>query len=303
MKKFILTAAFLISLISNINAQNLPLIPELKSSNMIFKQYQEEVSANIRATAEVKNKNNELLPLNFYTYKATENDSFFTIAARCSIWQETISTINSISESGEKLTGKKLILPTQNGIFIPETQNTQIEILLFNEYENEIAEGLYENCKIGTKKFYFLRGKRFSPSIRSYFLNPAMILPIEKGIITSKYGNRKNPVTGNWRFHKGIDLAAPLKTPVSACKSGKIKKVGKKHVLYGTYVIISHKGGFESLYAHLNDATVTEGQEVSTGHVIGHVGITGQTTGPHLHFEIFQNGQNMDPALKVKIKN
>lgn len=300
MNRFLLIAAAL-SISSHLAAQNLPLIPELKSKDMIFRQYQEEVSQNIKATAEIKNKNNTLLPLNFYSYTATEADSFFSIAARCSLWQETISTINSINESGEFLSGKKLILPTQNGIFIPEKQTSQIEILLFNEYEKEINEGLYETCVIGSQKFYFLRGKRFSSSIRSYFLNPAMVLPVEKSILTSKYGKRKNPVTGNWRFHKGIDLAAPLKTPVSACKSGKIKTVGKNHVLYGTYIIISHKGGIESLYAHLNDTTVIEKQEISTGHVIGHVGTTGQTTGPHLHFEISQNGQNLDPELKIKI--
>ena len=278
-----------------VRAQNFPQIPSLESRDFLFSQYQQEVQQCQKDFF----KSNTSTPA-FYSYKAKKGDTVFTVAARCSIWQETLSTANSIENSGESLEGKTIILPSANGLFIPEFQNSSIEFLLANEHKEKISQGTFEQCKINGRIFYFIPGERFSPAERAYFLNPGMSMPLEKSILTSDYGKRQSPITGRWQFHKGIDLAAPAGTSVFACKIGTVKSVERGNRIYGNHIIISHAGGMESAYAHLSEILVEEGQSVSTGQKIGRVGTTGLSTGPHLHFEIKQNGSSLNPGKYLK---
>ena len=88
--------------------------------------------------------------------------------------------------------------------------------------------------------------------------------------------------------HNGVDLAAPVGTPIMASASGKviISRTGGYNGGYGTYVVISHSNGTQTLYAHMSDNYVTVGESVSQGQTIGEIGMTGRTTGPHIHFEV-----------------
>jgi murein DD-endopeptidase MepM/ murein hydrolase activator NlpD len=95
-------------------------------------------------------------------------------------------------------------------------------------------------------------------------------------------------------FHSGIDLAAPDGTPVRTPGEG-VARVGSGGPC-GIHVLVQHGGGFETLYCHLSDAAVADGQPVAAGQRIGSVGATGAATGPHLHFEIHRNGRPVDPA-------
>jgi len=113
-------------------------------------------------------------------------------------------------------------------------------------------------------------------------------------VLTSAFGNRISPITGKEKFHNGIDLAAPLNSPVFACLSGTVSAAGSDDI-YGNYVIINHDNNLQSLYAHLSRYVVQKGSLVAGGSVIGYVGVTGLTTGPHLHFEVKQNGVPLDP--------
>ena len=276
-------------------AQSFPQIPSLESRDFLFSQYQQEVQQCQKDFF----KSNTSVPT-FYSYKAKKGDTIFTVAARCSIWQETLSTANSIENSGELLEGKTIILPSANGLFIPESPATSIEFLLANEHKEKISQGTFEQYKINGKLFYFIPGERFSPAERAYFLNPGMSMPLEKSILTSNYGKRQSPITGRWQFHKGIDLAAPAGTSVFACKTGTVKSVERGNRIYGNHIVISHAGGMESSYAHLSEILVEEGEVVSTGQKIGKVGTTGLSTGPHLHFEIKQNGSSLNPGKYLK---
>jgi murein DD-endopeptidase MepM/ murein hydrolase activator NlpD len=105
---------------------------------------------------------------------------------------------------------------------------------------------------------------------------------------------RKNPVTGNMRVHQGLDLAAPLGTEVYAAGNGIVTEVGNDPV-YGIYIIIKHNDNWASLYGHLQKTLVSLRMNVKSGTIIGLVGSTGQSTGPHLHFELRQNGKARDP--------
>jgi murein DD-endopeptidase MepM/ murein hydrolase activator NlpD len=115
-----------------------------------------------------------------------------------------------------------------------------------------------------------------------------MLFPlISPSVISSFFGSRVHPVTGQVRFHQGTDLAAPEGTPVIAAFSGRVEIAGWLGG-YGLIVVISHGDTHETRYAHLSEVLVKPGQEVKQGNVIGLVGSTGMATGPHLHFEIWQ---------------
>ncbi len=115
------------------------------------------------------------------------------------------------------------------------------------------------------------------------------------GELSSSYGTRKNPFGKGSEFHPGIDLAALPGTGVRAWKSGVVEFSGWKPD-YGKVVIVAHEDGTESLYAHNSKNLVTAGQKVDSNTKVALVGSTGRSTGPHLHFEIRENGKAVDPA-------
>lgn len=114
--------------------------------------------------------------------------------------------------------------------------------------------------------------------------------------ISSPYGIRIDPVTGEPDvFHDGIDIPASRGAPVVAIQNGKVVQVSRSNSGYGNLIGLQHDGVIQSFYAHLLDIGVRQGQQVLQGEVIGWVGSTGKSTGPHLHFGMSQNGQSVDP--------
>lgn len=97
-------------------------------------------------------------------------------------------------------------------------------------------------------------------------------------------------------FHTGADLVAPTGTPVYPVMAGKVELVSQERYGYGKHVVVSHDQGFTSLYAHLSAITVAQGQEVTLDTQLGKSGNTGNSTGPHLHLELTQNGKLVNPA-------
>lgn len=130
------------------------------------------------------------------------------------------------------------------------------------------------------------------------FAQPTFINPTS-GIISSPFGWRIHPITGASRFHSGIDIADDYYTPVVASAPGVVTHAGWIDG-YGNAVIIEHEGGWSTLYGHFAEIHVMAGQTVSAGHLIGGQGSTGNSTGPHCHFEIRDpSGTPVDPALFV----
>lgn len=112
--------------------------------------------------------------------------------------------------------------------------------------------------------------------------------------LTSAYGWRIHPITKKNSFHNGVDLANASGTPIYAAKGGTVTTAGYNGV-YGYYVTINHGDGFSTLYGHLTHYVVASGQSVSGGQVIGYMGSTGWSTGPHLHFTVYYNGSTVNP--------
>lgn len=118
------------------------------------------------------------------------------------------------------------------------------------------------------------------------------------GTITSPFGWRSNPFGGAPEFHQGLDIAAPSGTTVTAAAAGTVI-MAQWYGGYGNYILIDHGGGYSTGYGHLSAIYVSNGQSVSRGQAIGAVGSTGQSTGPHLHFEIRIAGKPVDPAPRL----
>ena len=120
-----------------------------------------------------------------------------------------------------------------------------------------------------------------------------MIWPIS-GPITSEFGWRTHPITGDQRFHSGLDIGGDYGIPVHAAQGGTVTYAGWISG-YGNTVIIDHGGGITTLYGHNQSLAVSEGQSVSQGETISYCGSTGNSTGPHCHFEVRQNGEPVSP--------
>lgn len=132
-----------------------------------------------------------------------------------------------------------------------------------------------------------------SPAVPGVTSSSGFIWPINASV-TSEFGYRVHPIFGTRRLHAGIDLGAGSGTKILATKGGTVISAGP-YGGYGNAVVIAHGDGLSSLYAHQSKIAVSAGESVDRGEVIGYVGSTGQSTGPHLHFEIRESGEPVNP--------
>lgn len=134
------------------------------------------------------------------------------------------------------------------------------------------------------------------PSFSPYLLSSYPANPLNCGYLSSPFGKRENPFKGKEEIHRGIDIAAPFGSEVFSSFHGKVKSCGKNNA-DGNFILISNSPKVETLYCHLSEVLVSEGQTVKRGEVIGKVGSTGISTGSHLHFEIIIDGKSYDPTF------
>ena len=113
--------------------------------------------------------------------------------------------------------------------------------------------------------------------------------------IASGFGNRIDPVYKVRKFHAGLDFTAPIGTPIYATADGSVKEAGFNSGGYGNCVVINHGYGYQTLYGHMYRVKARAGQTIKRGEVIGYVGNTGKSTGPHCHYEVHRNGTVVDP--------
>ncbi len=114
--------------------------------------------------------------------------------------------------------------------------------------------------------------------------------------IASGFGYRIDPIYKTMKFHSGLDFAAPSGTPIYATGDGTIQEASLSDVGYGNHVVVNHGYGYKTLYGHMVRMKVKRGQRVKRGDVLGWVGSTGKSTGPHCHYEIMKNGTKVDPV-------
>lgn len=149
--------------------------------------------------------------------------------------------------------------------------------------------------KQGSSSYYNAQGM----SLRKAFLRT----PVDFARISSRFSSgRRHPILNKIRAHQGVDYAAPRGTPIRAAGDGKVILAGRKGG-YGNTVILRHGNNYQTLYAHMNGFAkgVRNGAQVKQGQVIGYIGTTGLSTGPHLHYEFQINGRHVDPLAQKKL--
>lgn len=125
--------------------------------------------------------------------------------------------------------------------------------------------------------------------------------PVNGGVISSSYGGRTDPIASGFEYHHGVDIALEYGEPIYAAGAGTVTKAGTNGG-YGIFASIDHGNGYQTQYGHMSAVAVKAGQKVAKGEVIGFVGNTGYSTGPHLHFEVLSDGQTIDPFFITKKK-
>ena len=172
------------------------------------------------------------------------------------------------------------------------TQTKPVKYVSMNLSGKKLNFFMYKD-KYGFPQYYDENGKSVKRTI--------MKTPINGARLSSRYGNRKHPILGYTKMHKGLDFAAPSGTPIFAAGDGIIEKAGWNGS-YGKYIRIRHTGTYKTAYAHLLgfNKNIKIGKRVLQGNVIGYVGTTGRSTGPHLHYEVIKNNIQVNP-MRIKL--
>lgn len=165
--------------------------------------------------------------------------------------------------------------------------------------EGQTAEKLTERKNVNTVKS---AADGEVMAVMSLFKSDEEITVPVHGEITSEYGNRTNPVSGEYLMHSGVDIAASQGTEIRAAYSGIVSEVGSNSV-GGNYISLVHKDGSETLYCHCSKIIAEKGDVIRAGETIALVGSTGRSTGPHLHFEITVDGKTENPLLYLPNEN
>ena len=279
-------------------AQEYPVIKTTSVlSDPLFKQQQKETESWYFNQA----RSLPAPPLVLYQYETQSDESLVQLAAVFNLPVDTLATINGFQSMYDFEPGSVILIPSNPGIYINMglssrwNQNLSKE---FEEKQNYKELRLFIDQKKEDVRYY--PGEYLPSSLRLRFVKPLFSPPLETLYITSHYGYRDHPFTGEWELHTGTDYRAPIGTPVRSCSNGKILSYGELED-YGKYIIIQHRNGYTSLYGHLNKIQVTKGQIVDEGEEIGVSGNTGLSTGPHLHFEIRKNGLPRNPEDLLNI--
>ena len=243
-------------------------------------------------------------PVEYQIYKVKSGDTISGIAKKFGLTNiSTLISVNDIGNVRQLGAGQKLKIPSIDGIvYTVKTGDSLQKIAAANNVKLEnlldVNELTTETLTVGQQ--LFLPGVGLDQKTLQSRMGELFILPISASFRwTSPYGWRADPFTGVQSFHTGTDMACPEGTPILAAMSGKISEVGNNRT-YGNYIIINHGNGYQTVYAHMSKTIAKKGQWVTQGTKIGLVGSTGYSTGPHLHFMVYKNGNRIDPMTVLK---
>ena len=232
-----------------------------------------------------------VLPIDIKLYRVREGDTLSGIAERFGMDLDTIASLNREWGSGVHLIqiGEAIKIPNQDGIYI-EVQEDLDSLCAEKGVPIEVVSAVnrIDRNSIGPGAELFFPGVQHTGIERSVITGSAFLKPVI-GWLTSGFGYRRDPFTGQMQFHRGIDLAAASGTVVRSALDGTVVMAGRNAVM-GNYILIRHQINYSTLYGHLSQIWVSRGETVSRGERIGAVGTTGKSTGPHLHFEIRRRG-------------
>ena len=248
-----------------------------------------------------ENTQNDLITFEWQSYRVRKGDSVSSIAQRFGVSVGAIIASNDIRNARALREGQSLKIPNIDGIphqvksgdslsKIAVSYNVPLEVILdVNDIKSDhIRQG----------ETLFIPGARMNDIDLRMSLGELFMYPVSSRYITSRYGMRKDPISGVLAFHTGIDLRADTGTTVVAALDGTISVIGENW-LYGKHIIMSHDNGYKTLYAHLNTYSVRQGDRVARGRKIAESGNTGYSTGPHLHFSIYDKNNRLVNPLDL----
>jgi len=269
----------------------------------------ELVSLETESSSEPEELNQPRMLL-FSTYTIEQGDALENVAKRHGLSTSTLASVNNIKNARTLQVGKVLRVPNQDGVFYVVKKGDDLSgIAKKHKVEDTkkilVANELFSE-KINPNTSLFIPGatlpweeERIVVSAEQRVVSAGLFIWPVRGRLTSYYGYRRNPVGGGRSFHDGLDIAASSGTPIMAAMDGRVQSVGYDNV-YGNFVIISHTGGYRTLYGHMDSYATRAGAYVGTDTVIGYVGNTGQSTGAHLHFTVYKNGASINPRSVLR---
>jgi len=256
-------------------------------------------------------KSGDAIPLDlaesfaWQTYKVKKGDTVSKIAVANSVSMDAIIASNAITNAHALREGEVLRIPNMDGI--PYTVKGGDSLSGISKAMGVPMEAILDANDIRDDRIYagmslFIPGARMKKDDLKMALGELFIYPLKGSRLSSPFGWRNDPFTGVRSYHAAVDLAAPMGTTVKAAMDGKVAALGY-NATYGNYIILSHSGGYQTMYAHLSATSVKKGEQVNQGIQIGAVGTTGYSTGPHLHFAVFRNGRAVNPLDFLNPKN
>lgn len=246
-------------------------------------------------------------PTGFTTHTLQEGETFSDVATHYGLSVEALVGANPDISSMDTLpAGLELLVPPAPGLVIVLERGQDIKALLetygVDPLEFMRANAIQSPLELRPGKMVFLPGVKPQAALDRLAKvreeENRYIWPLQ-GRITSYFG-RRNLGMGTASFHSAIDIAAPTGTPITASRSGTVVYAGWSNRGYGNLVKVQHSGGDETWYAHQSEIWVGVGQAINQGETIGLVGSTGLSTGPHLHFELHEAGNAVDPLAYLQ---
>ena len=268
----------------------------LPPDNQLEKTLYEDLTQRFNFSLVNRDEELELDNLETRYYDVLNGDTISGIADQFDISLDTLISFNKIDSAKDLQVGKKLIIPNLSGISyevrrgdnltaIAQRHNISLSYLLdVNDIKSDI---------IRPGQTLLIPGGKLSNNQMNRVLGRLFVWPT-RGRLTSNYGYRNDPFTGVRRFHSGIDIANSRGTNVIASMRGTVSLLGYSGI-YGRYITLRHDEGFQTLYGHLDKIKVEKGQLLKQGQIIGEMGTTGYSTGVHLHFSIYKDGDHIDP--------
>jgi len=250
---------------------------------------------------ENENPHGMLVTFEWQQYRVKRGDTVSGIAQNFGVSVGAIIASNEISNARRLQEGANIRVPNIDGIpyqiqkgdslsKISASFNVPLEVILdVNDIQSDI---------INQGETIFIPGARMNDIDLRLSLGDLFMYPLSSRYITSGYGMRKDPISGVLQFHAGVDFRASTGTTIMASLDGVVSVVGENW-LYGKYIIINHSNGYKTLYGHLSAFSVKQGDRVIRGRKIGEVGNTGYSTGPHLHFGIYDKNNKLVNPLEL----
>ncbi len=276
-----------------------------------YTQTQDETPENfdhIAALEKAENTFEDEFSLTYSTYRIKKGDMIGFIAEEYGVTQDTLISVNGIRQSRSIQPGQYLKIPSMPGILYTVQKNGETPESIAQKYQVDavkcaLANNMASDHALSSGSSVFVPDAELDYMTRMEINGDLFNRPIHARYRFSSYfGWRPSPFTGRRSWHGGIDMACPAWTKIYAALGGTVVRVAYSNT-YGNFVVIQHHSGYQTLYGHMvQPSHMKVGQYVTPQTVIGYVGSTGASTGPHCHFTIFKNGKMINPINLTRWK-